>query len=338
MTNSGGIRGNFKFGPGPVTYDDIYTSLPFGNTLVTKAMTGAQLEEYLASQVTTLESQSGQTYGAQHGLQVSDVTYEYVPHDNASDIVQDVYIDGEPMDPTETYNVTVNSYMAGGPQLENLPTVGEDLTLYGTAAVDYIENNAPLSPEVEGRIQRVDSTAESVSVSTSGSTYTVTAETSEDFAAINGTVYVTAPGTSTQVEATSASFDGDDTLTATFDRGAINALVNGAAADKLELYTEYDSTEYQMITHENPRFNADIDVSSAPPTIPGANNPAKDLNGDGTFEDLNGDGQFTPADVTTLFNNRNSAAVQNNAALFDYNGDGDVTPADVTRLFAQVGN
>ena len=335
MTNAGGIRGDFTFGQGPVTYDDIYTSLPFGNTLVTKEMTGAQLDQYLASEVTTLESG---TYGAQPQLQVSGITYEYVPHDDATDIVQDVHVNGEPISPTETYNVTVNSYMAGGPQLENLPTVGEDLTLYGTAAVDYIENNAPLSPEVEGRIQRVDSTAESVSVSTSGSTYTVTAETSEDFAAINGTVYVTAPGTSTQVEATSASFDGDDTLTATFDNGSIQSLANETAADQLELYTEYDSTEYQMITHDHPRFNADIAINSVGPTLPGESTPAKSIDSDPLLEDINGDGEANMADVRSLLDNRNAPVVQNNPTAFDFNGDGNIDIYDVVALYNEISN
>jgi hypothetical protein len=81
--------------------------------------------------------------------------------------------------------------------------------------------------------------------------------------------------------------------------------------------------------------NATLTASDRP-TLPGANNRASDTTGDGKLNDANGDGSFTPADITILFNNRNSAAVQDNQVLFDFNGDGSFTPADVTTLFNQV--
>ncbi|MFC6973722.1 bifunctional metallophosphatase/5'-nucleotidase [Halomicroarcula sp. GCM10025709] len=91
-TNAGGIRGDFVIDRGPVTYNDVYTSLPFGNYLVTKAMTGEQLRELLASQVTRLDAQ----YGAQAQLQVSGVTYEFVDRPGAETTVRDVAVEGEP--------------------------------------------------------------------------------------------------------------------------------------------------------------------------------------------------------------------------------------------------
>jgi surface glycoprotein (TIGR04207 family) len=69
------------------------------------------------------------------------------------------------------------------------------------------------------------------------------------------------------------------------------------------------------------------------PTIPGAQGPATDLNGDGLAEDTNGDGQFTLADITFLFNNQASSAVQDNPDLFDFNGNGGFSLSDVTFWF-----
>jgi uncharacterized protein with beta-barrel porin domain len=69
------------------------------------------------------------------------------------------------------------------------------------------------------------------------------------------------------------------------------------------------------------------------PTLPNAQGPAQDLNGDGQFEDVNGDGSFNIIDIALLFENRSNSAVTNNAVAFDFNGDGSFNIIDVATLF-----
>jgi len=66
--------------------------------------------------------------------------------------------------------------------------------------------------------------------------------------------------------------------------------------------------------------------------ISDADQPPRDLDGDGLYEDVNGDGAFTQADVILLALNLNSPAVYENVALFDFNGDGSINFADVQAL------
>jgi hypothetical protein len=69
------------------------------------------------------------------------------------------------------------------------------------------------------------------------------------------------------------------------------------------------------------------------PTLPNAQGPVADLNGDGLAEDTNGDGSFTLADITFLFNNQGDASVQNNPSLFNFNGNGGFSLSDITFWF-----
>jgi len=339
ITNSGGIRGNFKFGPGEVTYNDVYTSLPFGNTLVTKRLSGQELRQFLESQVTTLESEDGQRFGEQAALQVSGVTYEFVPHESADRLVQDVHVNGEPLDPEATYNVTVNSFMAGwtmfdyGWSMPDQPTVSEDFTLYGTAAVDYIEENSPVAPEVDGHIQRVDSTVDG-DIAESGDTVTATVETPADFGGLNGTPTLTAPAADSTA-AESASVEGE-TITVTFDADGVESVLSEAGTPNLELYAPYDSTEQDLVFFDHARLNADLRVQTVDAPLPGGSGPPSSMDGDNQLEDIDGDGDGGVEDVVLLLNARDSGIVQENPDRFDFDDDGDVDISDVTALYEEI--
>ncbi|QLH83550.1 5'-nucleotidase C-terminal domain-containing protein [Halosimplex pelagicum] len=242
VTNAGGIRGDFTFGPGNVTYDDVYTSLPFGNTLVTKRLSGAELTELLASQVVTLESGSGQQYGQEAQLQVSGVTYDMVAHEGADPVVRDVYVDGEPLRPNGTYNVTVNSYMAGWDDLADDPTVSTDLTLYGTAVADYIERQGTVSPRGANRIRRVDREVgtEWVFGANNGSV-PVHYEVPDSVLSVENTSVRVENATGAALAAERVRLTGDDLLVS-FDRGEFGSFA--AASDHLGLYARYTDAEY----------------------------------------------------------------------------------------------
>jgi len=71
--------------------------------------------------------------------------------------------------------------------------------------------------------------------------------------------------------------------------------------------------------------------------VVGDNEPATDVDGDGTYEDVNGDGEYDVNDVQVAFTNRNDPAMANNPELFDFNGDGEFDILDIQALIAQLG-
>ncbi len=117
--NPGGIRENLLFdaissggeAPGEVTYGEAFTVQPFGNSLVTKTMTGDMIRRLLEQQFVGC---GGQT--TQRILQVS-ISFSY--EQNAAgatclDKIGDMWVDGVPVNPTDTFRVTMNSFLATG--------------------------------------------------------------------------------------------------------------------------------------------------------------------------------------------------------------------------------
>ena len=123
ITNGGGIRATVK--AGDITKKDINTVLPFGNTLAVVYVTGAELLEALeASTFCTPESLGGFPQAA--GVTFMVKTYEKYdanpdPYPKSTyygpKSIQRVTIDnvnGKTFDPTATYAVVTNNFVAGG--------------------------------------------------------------------------------------------------------------------------------------------------------------------------------------------------------------------------------
>jgi 5'-nucleotidase len=159
--NPGGIRGDLLLapsgseGPGEVTYGEAFGIQPFGNSLVTMTLTGAQIHELLTQQWV------GQT--SPRILQVSDgFTYSWDPE--AEDALKvdasTIMIDGVVVDPTAGYRITVNSFLADGGDNFSVLVSGTD-RLGGEvdldALVTYFGTNTPpgLSPGPQDRITRL---------------------------------------------------------------------------------------------------------------------------------------------------------------------------------------
>ena len=278
ITNAGGIRSNSQYGPGNITGGDVFNTLPFPNTLVTVELTGAELKQTLASQVVTLESGTGQAFGEEISQQTSGVRFEWVPHEDAEPQIRDVYVnragpdepaDWEPLDENATYEVAVNSFMAAGGSgypLEDKPRVEETDKLLATLVVDYLEARDTVNPQVEGRMQRVDGDAGDAEVRADGNGKVVlTLDAPADVESVEADSFALtakAPGVDS-VEAEKVTFDAeDDRLIVRFDDAALANYVEGEDAE-LDLYGEYDSTQYEFVYFEHARLNADITVESA---------------------------------------------------------------------------
>ena len=261
ITNAGGIRSNSVYGPGNLTVGDVYNILPFSNTLVTVELTGGEVKQLLASQVVTLESETGQRYGVEPSLQVGGITYEYVGHENTTKI-RDAWVNGERLEEDETYNVTVNSYMAGwdGSVLENATVVSESHVLYGTALLKYVRANSPVSPEDENRIRRIDAEVRTESVEVGEETVTVVLDAPNG---TNGTVadsfYATVGSSDCKcIDAVEERY-ADGTVEVTFD---VSDLREFEGADSVQIYGEYDTTAYERVYFEHSVLNANLSAET----------------------------------------------------------------------------
>ena len=133
--NAGGIRASIA--AGTVTYGDVINVSPYGNYVVTKKLTGAQIKEMLESSLTIqknciVANDSGEwdAWPNDSGsyLQVGGIIVRYDPAQPAGERVLSVQKDGQELDDTKEYTVAVNNYLAGSdsyPKLANAAEIGE---------------------------------------------------------------------------------------------------------------------------------------------------------------------------------------------------------------------
>jgi 2',3'-cyclic-nucleotide 2'-phosphodiesterase (5'-nucleotidase family) len=152
LQNAGGIRSNQVYGPGGITGLEWLDVLPFPNTIVTMEVQGSTLKDLLESQVTALP---GSTFGAQPSVQVGGLQYEWTGHDGDG-TVENVYVQGQPLDPAATYTFTTNSYVASFDELAAADVLHESDGMQGPVTLEMLEEKREVSPRIENRILRVD--------------------------------------------------------------------------------------------------------------------------------------------------------------------------------------
>jgi 5'-nucleotidase len=113
LMNPGGIRTDLPpAGPNPgktVSYGDIFTVQPFGNSLVVMTLTGAQLKAVLEQQF------DNPAPGRQRILQISaGFTYTYDLKKPGGEKVMKMQLHGQTIEPTALYRIVVNSFLAEG--------------------------------------------------------------------------------------------------------------------------------------------------------------------------------------------------------------------------------
>jgi 5'-nucleotidase len=160
--NPGGIRADLSYasspageGDGNVTYGEMFTVQPFGNSMVTMTLTGAQIDTLLEQQF----EGCGQTVGRGHRvLQVSaGFTYSWSLSAAPCNKVDPstIKINGVTVDPSGTYRVTVNSFLADGGDNFSVLREGTD-RLGGEVDTDafekYFAANSPVAPGPQNRI------------------------------------------------------------------------------------------------------------------------------------------------------------------------------------------
>ena len=160
--NQGGIREDILFAPsgdeadGELTFGEAFAVHPFGNSLVTMSLTGAQIDALLEAQFQDPET------GSRRVLQVSrgfEYTWDAGQPIGSKVDLDSITIDGVTIDPDRAYRVTVNSFLADGGSGFQILTEGADRTggeIDLDALVAYFAGAGAVSPGQQDRINRVN--------------------------------------------------------------------------------------------------------------------------------------------------------------------------------------
>ncbi len=148
--NSGGIRADID--AGPITMGEVFTVLPFQNTLSTFQISGQTLLDALENGVSEHADVAGRF------PQVAGMTYAFDLSKDVGSRISDVTVGGAPLDLSATYGVVSNNFIRNGGDgysmfvdAENAYDFGPDLA---EVVADYLAANAPYTPFTDGRIMQ----------------------------------------------------------------------------------------------------------------------------------------------------------------------------------------
>lgn len=163
--NPGGVRSDLTYadsggeGDGVVTYGEAFTFQPFGNTLKTFPMTGAQIVSVLEEQC----QPAGSSRPFLH-LGVSDgFTYDLATTITAGTCtavsITNVMLNGFALDTSATYSVTVNSFLSdGGDNFTTFATITDPKLDGGVdlqALANYLGTFSPVAPPTTDRVNEL---------------------------------------------------------------------------------------------------------------------------------------------------------------------------------------
>ncbi|AZS36615.1 Endonuclease YhcR [Microbacterium lemovicicum] len=205
--NPGGLRANLTFAPdGVLTYKEAAAVQPFANTLVNVTMTGDQIRQ-------ALEQQWQPSTAARPFLKLGvskSLTYTFDPAAAAGSRITSMTLNGSPVDPTASYRVVVNSFLAAGG--DNFPAFAAGTAKTDTgkvdleSMVDYMADAGTVSPDLAQRAVGVSLSAPGPQGYVGGTSLTA------DLSSLDFTTSETAAGT------VSVTIGDAPAVTATIDR------------------------------------------------------------------------------------------------------------------------
>ena len=164
--NPGGVRSDLTYasssgeGDGVVTYGEAFTFQPFGNTLLTFPMTGAQIQSVLEQQCQPAGSSNPFLHlGVSEGF-TYDLSRTITAGNCTAISVTNVRLGGVLLDPTATYIVTANNFLAdGGDNFTTFGTINPALRLDGgndlEALSNYLAAFSPVDPPSTDRVNEL---------------------------------------------------------------------------------------------------------------------------------------------------------------------------------------
>jgi 2',3'-cyclic-nucleotide 2'-phosphodiesterase (5'-nucleotidase family) len=166
LTNSGGLRSDILCNPPSagegsceITWGEVFSVLPFGNSTVIETLTGAQLETALLNGVSPFCNSAIAT-GRFPQVSGLVVTFDCV---GTTPAVTGMWLapDGPggaltAIGPADSVRIVTNDFMFTGGDGYSVLSAGTDVQIPGedllTITVDHIMANSPVGPVVEGRI------------------------------------------------------------------------------------------------------------------------------------------------------------------------------------------
>lgn len=164
--NPGGVRADLTYadsggeGDGVVTFAEAFTFQPFGNTILTFPMTGAQIVSVLEEQCQpSTASRPFLHLGVSDGF-TYDLSTTIVGGVCTGITVSNVMIDGGALDLAATYVVTANSFLAdGGDNFTTFADINPALRLDGgndlEALMNYLATFGPVDPPPTDRVNEL---------------------------------------------------------------------------------------------------------------------------------------------------------------------------------------
>lgn len=150
--NPGGIRTDLDCAAPPceVSFGAVFSMQPFGNSLVVMSLSGGQIKALLEAQ------QRGDSSEPSFLQPSAGFTYRWKAAAPAGQRVQDMQLNGQPLDLSKRYRVTVNSFLAEGGDGFNVLREGSDRVGGAQdldALVAYLQADPPRAPSAEPRVR-----------------------------------------------------------------------------------------------------------------------------------------------------------------------------------------
>ncbi|KAI8824929.1 Metallo-dependent phosphatase-like protein [Fimicolochytrium jonesii] len=148
FTNAGGLRAAIP--SGPVTYADVITVLPFGNTINIFSYTGAQVLALLdrTADLTGADGKkmlSTPQWGGVH------FTYDVSKPAGSRITTATLLKDGSAIDPAKTYVIATNDFILGGGDNIISPVAGPAGEVMADALATYLGTKPSFKAEIQGR-------------------------------------------------------------------------------------------------------------------------------------------------------------------------------------------
>ncbi|UUR08883.1 bifunctional metallophosphatase/5'-nucleotidase [Sphingomonas glaciei] len=143
--NSGGVRTDLvPKADGSVTFGQIFATQPFGNSLVVKTLTGAQLKALIEQ---GFRDVNGKVQVSSLLIPSEGFTYRFDRRRPAGSRVLSMALNGRPIDPAASYRVSVNNFLASGGDGYTVLAEGKDAR-DGGLDLDALESWLRTNPRV----------------------------------------------------------------------------------------------------------------------------------------------------------------------------------------------
>jgi len=153
LVNGGGIRGGKIYAVGAtISRRDVMAELPFNNRVVVIDVDGADLRRGIENGIAQWPNAVGRF------PQVSGLTIEADMKRPAGDRITTIKVGGEPLDPSKTYRIATNDFMARGgdgyTMFRDAPRLlpDDDAPLLANEVMTYLKSLGTVRTGLEGRI------------------------------------------------------------------------------------------------------------------------------------------------------------------------------------------